>query len=55
MAWSGGKCTRVRSIAFTGPLLPERPGEGGRAGIVSGIFKKTAHPSDAVTRSEEKS
>ena len=22
MAWSGGKCTRVRSIACTGPLLP---------------------------------
>ena len=22
MAWSGGKCSRVRSIASTGPLLP---------------------------------
>ena len=22
MAWSGGKCSRVRSIANTGPLLP---------------------------------
>ncbi len=53
MAWSGGKCTPVRSIACIGPLLPERPGEGGRAGIVSGIFKKTM-PAAAITGSEEK-
>ena len=53
MARSGGKCIQVRSIACTGPLLPERPGEGGRAGKLSRVFKKIASAASVTGPEEE--
>ena len=70
MAWSGGKCTQVRSIACTGPLLPPAirrtkdvhrptfpniPDRQGVLGKLSRFLKKTLPPADAVTGAEEKS
>ena len=67
MAWPGGKCTRVRSIACTGPLLPaairrtkdvHRPSFPiipDRAGVLNciPILQEDAAPVAAVTRAEE--
>ena len=62
MKWrgSGGKCTRVRVVACTGPLLPavvcrakdvHRPTFPDREGVL-GNYPKTM-PAAAITRAEE--